>query len=203
MKLKPSEDYYDLLDSYKELHKEEGKFRGISLVPLVPTLFNIIKENNCKTLLDYGCGKAIPYSKKECKSIGLKKPVQELCNLDSFDLYDPAYPKYNKLSKKKYDIVVCTDVMEHIAEQDIDYVLKDILSHSKKTVFLNISCQPALKHFKEGKFKGQNVHVSVFNGHWWSDKVKNIWNNFQHLKIYMVCVGKDYTHIDCIKKEKK
>jgi len=202
MKLKPSEDYYELLDSYKELHKEEGKFRGISLVPLVPTLFNIIKENNCKTLLDYGCGKAIPYSKKECKSIGLKKPVQELCNLDSFDLYDPAYPKYNKLSKKKYDIVVCTDVMEHIAEQDIDYVLKDILSHSKKAVFLNISCQPALKHFKEGKFKGQNVHISVFDGVWWSDKVKNIWNKFKHLKIYMVCVGKDYTHVDCIKKEK-
>ena len=203
MMLKPSEDYYDLLDSYKKLHKEEGKFRGISLVPLVPTLMNITKENNCKTLLDYGCGKAIPYSKKECKSIGLKKPVQELCNLDSFDLYDPAYPKYNKLSKKKYDIVVCTDVMEHIAEQDIDYVLKDILSHSKKTVFLNISCQPALKHFKEGKFKGQNVHVSVFNGHWWSNKVKNIWNNFKHLKIYMVCVGKDYTHVDCIKKEEE
>ncbi len=202
MKLKPSEDYYDLLDSYKELHKEEGKFRGISLVPLVPTLINITKENKCKSLLDYGCGKAIPYSKKECKSIGLKKPVQELCNLDSFDLYDPAYPKYNKLSKKKYDIVVCTDVMEHIAEQDIDYVLKDILSHSKKAVFLNISCQPALKHFKEGKFKGQNVHISVFDGVWWSDKVKNIWNKFKHLKIYMVCVGKDYTHVDCIKKEK-
>ena len=200
--LKPSEDYYELLDSYKELHKEEGKFRGISLVPLVPTLINVIKENNCKTLLDYGCGKAIPYSKKECKSIGLKKPVQELCNLDSFDLYDPAYPKYNKLTKKKYDIVVCTDVMEHIAEQDIDWVLKDILSHSKKTVFLNISCQPALKHFKKGKFKGQNVHVSVFHGTWWSDKVKNIWNKFKHLKIYMVCVGKDYTHVDCIKKEK-
>ena len=201
--LKPSEDYYELLDSYKELHKEEGKFRGISLVPLVPTLMKMIKENNCKTLLDYGCGKAIPYSKKECKSIGLKKPVQELCNLDSFALYDPAYPKYNKLTKKKYDIVVCTDVMEHIAEQDIDWVLKDILSHSKKTVFLNISCQPALKYFKKGKFKGQNVHVSVFNGTWWSDKVKNIWNDFQRLKIYIICVGKDYTHIDCIKKEKE
>ena len=201
--LKPSEDYYELLDSYKELHKEEGKFRGISLVPLVPTLMKMIKENNCKTLLDYGCGKAIPYSKKECKSIGLKKPVQELCNLDSFALYDPAYPKYSKLTKKKYDIVVCTDVMEHIAEQDIDWVLKDILSHSKKAVFLNISCQPALKHFKEGKFKGQNVHVSVFHGTWWSDKVKNIWNDFQRLKIYMICVGKDYTHIECIEKEKE
>ena len=199
----PSEDYYELINSYKKLHKEKGKFQGISLIPLVPTLINITKENNCKTLLDYGCGKAVPYMKKKCKELGIRRPIQELCNLDSFDLYDPAYPKYNKLYNKKYDIVICTDVMEHIAEQDIDYVLKDILSHSKKTVFLNISCQPALKHFKEGKFKGQNVHVSVFDGHWWSDKVKNIWNNFQHLKIYMVCVGKDYTHIDCIKKEKK
>ena len=50
MKLKPSEDYHDLLDSYKKLHKEEGKFRGISLVPLVPTLMNIIKENKYKSL---------------------------------------------------------------------------------------------------------------------------------------------------------
>ena len=199
----PSEDYYELINSYKKLHKEKGKFQGISLIPLVPTLINITKENNCKTLLDYGCGKAVPYMKKKCTELGIRKPIQELCNLDSFDLYDPAYPKYNKLYNKKYDIVICTDVMEHIAEQDIDYVLKDILSHSKKTVFLNISCQPALKHFKEGKFKGQNVHVSVFDGHWWSDKVKNIWNNFKHLKIYMVCVGKDYTHIDCIKKEKE
>ena len=199
----PSEDYYELINSYKKLHKEKGKFQGISLIPLVPTLINITKENNCKTLLDYGCGKAVPYMKKKCKELGIRRPIQELCNLDSFDLYDPAYPKYNKLYNKKYDIVICTDVMEHIAEQDIDYVLKDILSHSKKTVFLNISCQPALKHFKEGKFKGQNVHVSVFDGHWWSDKVKNIWNNFKHLKIYMVCVGKDYTHIDCIKQEKE
>ena len=199
----PSEDYYELINSYKKLHKEKGKFQGISLIPLVPTLINITKENNCKTLLDYGCGKAVPYMKKKCTELGIRKPIQELCNLDSFDLYDPAYPKYNKLYNKKYDIVICTDVMEHIAEQDIDYVLKDILSHSKKTVFLNISCQPALKHFKEGKFKGQNVHVSVFDGHWWSDKIKNIWNNFQHLKIYMVCVGKDYTHVDCIKKEEE
>ena len=36
-----------------------------------------------------------------------------------------------------------------------------------------------------------------------SEKIKNIWNKFKHLKIYIVCVGKDYTHIDCIEKEKK
>ena len=201
--MKPSQEYHDLIDSYKVLHQEEGKFKGISLVPLVPTLMSLVKENNCKTLLDYGCGKAIPYDKDRCKEVDLRHPIQKLCNLKSFDLYDPAYEKYTTLPNKKYDIVVCTDVLEHIAEQDIDYLLTEILSHSKKIVFLNISCQPALKHFKEGKFKGKNVHISVFDPSWWGHKIGNIWNKFNHLKVYTLCETKEGTHATCIKKEKK
>ena len=201
--MKPSQEYHDLIDSYKVLHQEEGKFKGISLVPLVPTLMSLVKENNCKTLLDYGCGKAIPYDKDRCKEVDLRHPIQKLCNLKSFDLYDPAYEKYATLPDKKYDIVVCTDVLEHIAEQDIDYVLTEILSRSKKIVFLNISCQPALKHFKEGKFKGKNVHISVFDPSWWGHKIGNIWNKFNHLKVYTLCETKEGTHATCIKKEKK
>jgi hypothetical protein len=201
--MKPSQEYHDLIDSYKVLHQEEGKFKGISLVPLVPTLMSLVKENNCKTLLDYGCGKAIPYDKDRCKEIDLRHPIQKLCNLKSFDLYDPAYEKYATLPDKKYDIVVCTDVLEHIAEQDMDYVLTEILSRSKKIVFLNISCQPALKHFKEGKFKGKNVHISVFDPSWWGHKIGNIWNKFNHLKVYTLCETKEGTHATCIKKEKK
>ena len=201
--MKPSQEYHDLIDSYKVLHQEEGKFKGISLVPLVPTLMSLIKENDCKTLLDYGCGKAIPYDKDRCKEVDLRNPIQKLCNLKSFDLYDPAYEKYATLPNKKYDIVVCTDVLEHIAEQDINYVLTEILSHSKKIVFLNISCQPALKHFKEGKFKGKNVHISVFDPSWWGHKIGNIWNKFNHLKVYTLCETKEGTHATCIKKEKK
>ena len=201
--MKPSQEYHDLIDSYKVLHQEEGKFKGISLVPLVPTLMSLVKENDCKTLLDYGCGKAIPYDKDRCKEVDLRHPIQKLCNLKSFDLYDPAYEKYATLPDKKYDIVVCTDVLEHIAEQDIDYVLTEILSHSKKIVFLNISCQPALKHFKEGKFKGKNVHISVFDPSWWGHKIGNIWNKFNYLKVYTLCETKEGTHATCIKKEKK
>ena len=201
--MQPSQDYYDLIDSYKKLHEQEGKFKGISLIPLVPTLMKIVKDNDCKTLLDYGCGKAIPYDKERCREVDLRNPIQELCSLESFDLYDPAYEKYATLPNKKYDIVVCTDVLEHIAEQDIDYVLTEILSHSKKIVFLNISCQPALKHFKEGKFKGKNVHISVFDPSWWGHKIGNIWNKFNHLKVYTLCETKEGTHATCIKKEKK
>ena len=201
--MQPSQEYYDLIDSYKIIHQEEGKFKGISLSPLVPTLMSIIKQNKCKTLLDYGCGKALPYDKDKCGEVGLLKPVQELCNIELFDLYDPAYEKYAILPDKKYDVVVCTDVLEHIAEQDIDYVLTKIFSCSNKIVFLNVSCQHALKHFKQGKLKGKNLHVSVFDPSWWMHKIGNIWNNFNHLKIYTLCKTKEGTHATCIKKEKE
>jgi len=201
--MQPSQDYYDLIDSYKKLHEQEGKFKGISLIPLVPTLMKIVKDNDCKTLLDYGCGKAIPYDKERCREVDLRNPIQELCSLKSFDLYDPAYEKYATLPNKKYDIVVCTDVLEHIAEQDLDYVLTQILSRSNKVVFLNICCKPALKHFKEGKFKGKNVHISLFEPDWWGRKIGNIWNKFNHLKVYTLCETKEGTHATCIKKEKK
>ena len=201
--MKPSQDYYDLIDSYKKLHEQEGKFKGISLIPLVPTLMKIVKDNDCKTLLDYGCGKGLPYDKERCREVDLRNPIQELCNIESFDLYDPAYEKYATLPNKKYDIVVCTDVLEHIAEQDIDYVLTEILSRSNKIVFLNISCQPALKHFKQGKLKGKNVHISVFDPSWWGHKIGNIWNKFNNLKVYTLCETKEGTHATCIKKEKE
>ena len=201
--MQPSQDYYDLIDSYKKLHEQEGKFKGISLIPLVPTLMKIVKDNDCKTLLDYGCGKAIPYDKERCREVDLRNPIQELCSLESFDLYDPAYEKYAKLPDKKYDIVVCTDVLEHVAEQDLDYVLTQILSRSNKVVFLNICCKPALKHFKEGKFKGKNVHISLFEPDWWGRKIGNIWNNFNNTKVYTVCNAKQGNHVTCIKKEKE
>jgi hypothetical protein len=201
--MQPSKEYYELIDAYKIIHQEEGKFRGISLTPLVPTLVNLTKENNCKTLLDYGCGKAIPYDKDKCNEMGLKNTVQELCNIKEFYLYDPAYEKYSTLPDKKYDIVICTDVLEHIAEQDINYVLTKILSYSNKIVFLNISCQPALKHFKQGNLKGKNLHISVFEPSWWAHKIGKVWNKFNHLKIYTLCETKEGTHATCIKKEKK
>ena len=181
----------------------KGDNSNLKQSPHIDFNINITKENNCKTLLDYGCGKAIPYDKDRCNEVGLKNPVQELCNIESFDLYDPAYEKYATLLDKKYDIVVCTDVLEHIAEQDIDYVLTEILSRSNKIVFLNISCQPALKHFKQGKLKGKNVHISVFDPSWWGHKIGNIWNKFNHLKVYTLCETKEGTHATCIKKEKK
>ena len=198
----PSTEYVEFIEAYKDLHTQETKFKGSSLNPYVISIGKLILEHNCKTLLDYGCGKALGYSDK-CEEIQLKKPVHEVWNIDSYTLYDPAYPKYNTLPTGTYDIVICTDVLEHIPEQDLDWVIERILNYSTKIVFLNICTAPALKHFKKGKFKGKNLHISVFENKWWIKKIGKIWNNHKDIKIYLTLSDEKNKLPICFKKKEK
>ena len=206
-KPKPSEKYLELIEAYKHLHEEEDKFRGISILPFAIDIWNIIKFNKCKSIIDYGCGKAIAY-KENFKEIDSKQkipnfnvPLHKWLGVDELQLYDPGVPEHSKLPTKKGDIVICTDVLEHVPEEDLDWVIREIFSLSNSTVFLNVSCQPALKTFTTGKYKGENVHVSVFDHEWWIDKVKHVWKDYSLLKIYLTSTTKEGIMGTCIKGE--
>ena len=86
-------------------------------------------------------------------------------------------------------MVVCTDVLEHIPEYDLDWVIREILHHSNKVVFINVCAMKALKTFQKGKHKGRNVHVSLFSHNEWVERLANIWRDFKHLKIYLATTG--------------
>ena len=206
-KPEPSEKYVELVEAYKDLHKEEDKFRGISLVPFAYDIYNILLHNNCKSILDYGCGKAIPYKENhrdvdpKKKIPNFDKPLHKWWGIDELFLYDPAYPEHDKLPTKKYDMVICTDVLEHIPEEDLDWIIREICSLSNKTVFINVSGEPALKTFTTGKYKGENVHVSLFDHEWWVNKAKHVWEDYKHLKIYLTSTTKEGIIGTCIKGE--
>ena len=198
----PSTEYTEFLNAYKDLHTQDTKFKGSSLNPYIITIGKLILKYNCKTLLDYGCGKALGYSNKY-KEIKLKKPVQEVWNIDSYTLYDPAYPKYDTLPTGTYDIVISTDVLEHIPEQDLDWVIERILNYSTKIVFMNICTVPALKHFKKGRLKGKNLHISVFNEEWWMEKIGRVWEKNNNIKIYLTLSNEKDNLFICFKKKEK
>ena len=198
----PSKEYLEFIEAYKDLHTQDIKFLGGSLRPYIKSIDKLIKEYECKTLLDYGCGKAFPYSDKHLE-VEIKAPVQKTWDIDSYTLYDPAYPKYDKLPTGKYDIVICTDVLEHIPEQDLDWVITRILNYSTKIVFINVCTALALKHFKKGKLKGKNFHISVFDENWWLQKFKKIWEKNKDIDLYLfLSDAKDNLYTYFKKKEK-
>ena len=57
-------------------------------------------------------------------------------------LYDPAVAKFSIYPNKKYDGVICTDVIEHIPEDDIMNFIQDIFDLSEKFVFIVVALVP-------------------------------------------------------------
>lgn len=128
------------------------------------------------SVLDYGCGKG--YLGKE-----LNFPIWE---------YDPAIPGKEE-SPRPADIVVCTDVLEHIEEDKILLVLDDIKRCTKKLAYFVIHTGPSGKHLPDGR----NTHILQRELNWWT---KTLSRFFQLGK---PMVQEPLIHIVAVPKEKK
>ena len=192
----PSKTYIDNLELYKDMHKsgyyiQSGKkiaYAGQSILPFVKIIKNIIVANQCQSLLDYGCGKARLYDESfKTKNAGYPN-LRDYWNI-KINLYDPGFEKYCILSKSKVDISICIDVLEHIPEEDVDWILREIFSLTKKITFLNVACYPA----KALLPNGENSHINIKNHAWWQKKLIKLSEEFKEIKILALCddSGKD------------
>ena len=111
------------LEEYKLLHKNMASF-GSGACLYLDELRLIIDYLRPKTVLDYGCGKA-----------NLIKALSEIYSDIQFYGYDPAVEMYNTLPVEKADLVINTDVLEHIPENELDSVVSKIASISDNAFF--------------------------------------------------------------------
>ena len=83
-------------------------------------------------------------------------------------------------------MTICIDVLEHIPSQDIDWVLYKIFNKTKKYVFINVACYPAIALLPNGK----NAHININNPQWWHKKILQHKKKFLNLKIICICTLK-------------
>ena len=112
-------------------------------------------------LLDYGCGKGNVF-----KNIQKKFPLIDCRG------YDPGVPEYAVMPEIPAELVICTDVLEHIEPELIDNVLKHIESLTLKTAYLIIDTLPAQKNLPDGR----NAHLIIENQDWWTNKIQTVTN---------------------------
>ena len=155
--------YESLTEATKFHAVNQDNWIGEALAEYKHNIFEIIKNNNVKTILDYGCGKAKFHS---ILFNNRKVPGSPMgVNITS---YDPAVAQFSNKPTGQYDLVLCIDVMEHVQEDKVDEVLKDIFSYGNK-VFLTITCYPAMQTLTNGK----NAHYTVKEPDWWKEKLKS------------------------------
>lgn len=109
------------------------------------------------TFLDYGCGRGTFKSSMEAQH-----PDEVVVHE-----YDPGIPEKSQWPEAA-DVVVCTDVLEHVEEQYVDDTLAALAGLTKKFCFMVIACTLSYSTLPDGR----NTHLTVQPPAWWKDKVK-------------------------------
>lgn len=175
----PSPRYVEMLDLYKRMHRHgdtrnnvppEKTFDGHSLGPHVQTITRLLGSYGARSLTDYGCGKAIGYTDAVIVGQDGKqhKGLLQYWAPVAITLYDPGNPLHDAYPEKQTDVVISTDVLEHIPAEDIPWVLDSMFSLARRFVYLSIACYAAAKSLPSG----ENAHITQKSPGWWLDQIE-------------------------------
>ena len=81
------------------------------------------------------------------------------------DGFDPGNTSFQEFKKEKYDLVISTDVLEHIEPEYIDETLKFLKQKSRYFYHL-IALQPSRLILPDGR----NAHLILESADWWKKK---------------------------------
>ncbi|MHB1086132.1 MAG: hypothetical protein ACYCZ0_00095 [Minisyncoccota bacterium] len=149
------EDYAAL---YTEMHQNAKLFAGASIKDHVSAIADLVERTGAKTLLDFGSGKGFQY---------LAMRVHEAWGGILPTCYDVGVRQLSTKPTGVFDGVIATDILEHIAEEDVDTILADIFGYATRFVFLVICCRPAKKLLPDGR----NAHLCVKPPEWWDERI--------------------------------
>jgi len=106
-------------------------------------------------VLDYGCGKGTLQ-----RSLDFVIQQYDPC-VEGLD--DPPIPA---------DLVVCTDVLEHIEPEYLDSVLDELKRCTKKLALLTVAVKPAKKTLPDGR----NAHICLMPIREWLSRLQDRFN---------------------------
>lgn len=144
----------EYLEQQKTLHLQDVSY-GISGMSYASDIAGLIFNEGIATVLDYGCGKGT--LKKALANEDIDCVVTE---------YDPAIPGKDH-DPEPAELVVCTDVLEHIEEDKLDNVLHHLRSKAMRFIAIVVSNRPALKSLPDGR----NAHTIIRDGRWWEERL--------------------------------
>lgn len=144
-----------------QLH-HENIYYGVGGGKHVDTVLKLVEKCQTHSVLDYGCGKG--YLAK-----ALPFPIWE---------YDPAIEGKDG-TPRAADIVVCTDVLEHVEPDKLDFVLGDLARCTRKVGYFVIHTGAAGKTLPDGR----NTHLIQEKREWWENRLAPF---FQLAKVFEV-----------------
>lgn len=118
------------------------------------TIHKLYTLYRAKSILDYGCGAGRLASTLERRGIGVTN-------------YDPGVAHWSN-TPAPHDIVVCTDVLEHVEPLCLEAVLRDLRRVTVCAAWVTICGVPARQRLPDGR----NAHLIQEQAEWWEPRLE-------------------------------
>lgn len=134
-----------------ELHARPEAY-GDTGARWAPAVRDLVAQFQAVSVLDYGCGEGT-----------LKRALSALYGKHlRIDEYDPAVEGKDAWPVFA-DLVVSTDVLEHVEPDRLPVVLRHLKQLARKAVFAVVSTRAAERTLRDGR----NAHLIVEPAEWW------------------------------------
>ncbi len=120
-------------------------------------VYGLVRATGATSVLDYGCGQGSLVKALRGKVDGSVRLAE----------YDPAIKGKDGLPSFA-DLVVCTDVIEHVEPERLDAVLAHLKLLARTAVFAVIALRESNKTLSDGR----NAHLIVAPAEWWTERLK-------------------------------
>lgn len=144
-----TEDYRALNAELHRTRKDYGRRGGRHAARVL----KLLKRFDAATVLDWGAGKG-----------GLAKALPDVDVRE----YDPAIPGKDT-PPAPAEILVCTDVLEHVEPACLDDVLAELARLTLKVAHVVIATQPDQTKLLPD---GRNPHLIVQDAGWWRERLR-------------------------------
>ena len=116
-----------------------------------------------ETILDYGCGEGT-----------LKEFVESKGILKLWTLYDPGMEEFRSKPLGRFDLVITTDVLEHVEPHMVKSVLRELCDLTGKFLYNDIACFLTGRYFDSGPYIGQGLHINLLVPDEWAVKIADL-----------------------------
>lgn len=147
---------YKDLELYEQLHKE--RHYGDTGLNYLEDVLSFIRSTGAIQILDFGAGTG-----------SLAEQLHHKYNI-SIDQFDPCYDGKRNIPKNEYDLIITTDVLEHIYEDEIENLFEEMLSLQPKFMYHAISTRKARILLPDNS----NCHKTIKSAEWWQAKIIDI-----------------------------
>jgi hypothetical protein len=165
----PSKRFHEAVALCREHHRTRKTFSGNGILKHLPALLEFADKIEATSGIDYGCGKGQQYGTQDDPT-----SLEQHLGFKVFK-YDPAVPKFSTAPTEPADLVICADVLECVPEEDIDFVIEQIVRLTLKGLFVTVASGPSKKTFHTG----ENCHLTIRPEEWWYARFNAALSNAQ------------------------